>query len=299
MKKVILFASLLAACISCGKMEQVPATEAEDAHLEIDFTIGEETKGVKTDWATGDRVHIFFPGHYGYLVIKKTSSKWTAESWSTGLEAEIAATSSGKLSAVFTPITKFGGSLEKTVNWVFYDSSHHIYQGYVLEKQNASYTVSAGKLSASFTMSAPYTYNQFCLTDGSTFHHRNGVQINTNTYKELSRYRLTAGLGLTEWTGDYFSVTGNSSGEFNHNSNDALLTAYFQNGLCFSIKDKTADSNDGKGLVFTLQDSETGKSYVYKVPSVTPSTWNNKGYHAIKLPDLNAKENGVYRWVEQ
>lgn len=296
MKKIFILIGILAASISCEKMNEVPVSDPENTHLELDINVVGETKGVKTAWLNNDKVYIFFTGKDGFLEIKYSSStgKWTANSWSTGLEATIASTTSGTLSAVYSPITKCGGSMNYTTNYHFYAYSG-LYHGYVLEHKNVTYSISAGKLSATINMTAPVTYNQFCLTDGTTFHHRDGTTINVNNYNEISRYTLEAGCGsTTTWANDLFGAK--TDGSFFHQTNGLSLTAYFYGGLCFSMPDRSAGY---AGLKFTLKDSKTSKTYVYTNSSVTIESWNSKSVHAFKLPDLNAQDGGVYKWVEQ
>lgn len=293
MKKILIIAGLLSACISCQKLNEVPS-EPENTHLEIDIKVDEgETKGVKTSWANGDKIFIFFTGQNGYLEIKRASGVWTAQSWTSGLEAIIAGTTSGTLSAVYSPVTKYGGSIKYTTNYYFYCNTGGIYHGYVLQHVNASYTISAGKLTASINLTAPMTYDQFCLSEGGTFHHRDGTAINVNNFDEVSRYQLEVGFGNSTWSNDCWGAQTN--GAYFHHSNGLRINAYFQNGLCFSIPDQSVSQNN---LKLTLYDSKTSKSYVYTSP-VTASSWNSKTTHAFRVPDLNAKEGGVYKWVEQ
>jgi hypothetical protein len=294
MKKVLIIAGILAASISCQKINDITVSDPENTHLEVNINVDEtETKGVKTAWANGDRIYLFFTGQRGYLEIKRVSGVWTAQSWSDGLEAIIAGTTSGTLSAVYSPVTKFGGSIKFSTNFHFYCYSGGIYHGYVLEHKKASYSISAGVLSASVNLTAPKTYVQFCLSDGGTFHHRNGTAINVNNYGEVSRYKLQVGFGNTTWCNDKWSA--GITGEFYHGDNGSEINAYSQNGLCFSIPDQTVDQNT---LKLTLTDSETSKTYVYTSP-VKASSWNSKTTHAFRVPDLNAMDGGVYKWVEQ
>lgn len=158
---MILGAALL--CLA-GCDKTVTTTMTTPQHLKLDLTINNQmapaTKSVKTDWADGDKVYVLFgvPQDHptpAYLTLTRNGSSWT-ETWTEGLEAEIAATTSGTLTAFFSPI----------------DIDHLEYYSYIkgylvfgenycfaLACDNAPYTVSAGVLSA--TMDLTLTEDHF------------------------------------------------------------------------------------------------------------------------------------------
>ena len=164
MKKIILFAAAVLAFASCSKQE--PQTEIEK-HLTLNFTInnGTPTKAGKTGWEAGDVVYIFFQPldtrtEIEYLALEYDGSKWS-ETWTSGLETEIAGTTSGTLTAVYCP----GGiNIEN-----FYIWSGHGYSvngtkdRMYLSAEKVSYTVSGGMLSATLDMYPKRDWVNFVL----------------------------------------------------------------------------------------------------------------------------------------
>ena len=164
MKKIcILLGATLLALTACEKTET-----KTPQHLTLDLTINHMapgTKSVKTGWADGDKVYVFFgkPEDHptpAYLMLTRSGSSWV-ESWTTGLEAEIAGKASGTLTALYSPmdiepITYYTGT--KTYG---FNADNKCY---ALECTNASYSVTAGVLSATLNMGKCYfDYTQFFL----------------------------------------------------------------------------------------------------------------------------------------
>ncbi len=157
MKKIILFAAAIFAFASCSKQE--PQTKTEK-HLTLNFTInnGTPTKAGKTGWEAGDVVYTFFQPletrtEIEYLALEYDGSKWS-ETWTSGLETEIAGTTSGTLTAVYCP----GGiNIENFYIWSPYGYSVNGTKRIMcLSAENVSYTVSGGTLSATLDM-YPYS----------------------------------------------------------------------------------------------------------------------------------------------
>ena len=164
MKKITLLTILgvaLMALSACNK-EEVPASRT--LKLDLNIIHSSDTKAVKTDWESGDKIYVFFgkPEDHttpAYLTLTFDGSSWT-EAWTEGLEVEIAATPSGKLHAVYTP-----GKL----GTISYDPYYKEYDfkgcdhGWYLKCENVSYTVSEGVLAATLNMACPDDFVQFYL----------------------------------------------------------------------------------------------------------------------------------------
>ena len=94
-----------------------------------------------------------------YLTLTFDGSSWT-EVWTAGLEAEIAATASGTLHAVYTP-GKLG-----TMSYSTYLKTYQFFDGdtgWYLKCEKVSYTVSEGVLAATLNMARPSNFVQFYL----------------------------------------------------------------------------------------------------------------------------------------
>ena len=164
MKKITLLTILgvaLMAFSACNK-EEVPASKT----LKLDLNIIHDsyTKAIKTGWESGDKIYVFFgkPEDHitpAYLTLTFDGSSWT-EAWTAGLEAEIAATASGTLHAIYTP-GKLG-----TISYDPYDKEYDFIgcdHGWYLKCENVSYTVSEGVLAATLNMASPGRFVQFYL----------------------------------------------------------------------------------------------------------------------------------------
>ena len=164
MKKITLltiFGLALMAFSACNKEEE---TASRTLKLDLNIIHGSDTKAVKTGWESGDKIYVFFgkPEDHttpAYLTLTYDGSSW-AESWTAGLEAEIAATASGTLHAVYTPGTL--GTISYDSYWKEYrfTGSDH---GWYLKCENVSYTVSEGVLAATLNMACPGDFVQFYL----------------------------------------------------------------------------------------------------------------------------------------
>lgn len=164
MKKITLlaiFGVTLMALSACNK-EEVPASKT--LKLDLNIKHSSDTKAVKTGWESGDNIYVFFgnPQDHptpAYLTLTYDGSSWSGV-WTEGLEAEIAATESGTLCAVYTP----GKTSEITYDeyWKQYTFSG-IAPGWYLKCENVSYSVSECVLTATLNMTCPAEFVQFYL----------------------------------------------------------------------------------------------------------------------------------------
>ena len=164
MKKITLltiFGLALMALSACNKEE---VTASRTLKLDLNIIHGSDTKAVKTGWESGDKIYVFFgkPADHptpAYLTLTFDGSSWT-EAWTAGLEAEIAATASGTLHAVYTP-GKLG-----TMSYSTYLKTYQFFDGdagWYLKCENVSYTVSEGVLAATLNMASSGDFVQFYL----------------------------------------------------------------------------------------------------------------------------------------
>ena len=164
MKKITLltiFGLALMALSACNKEE---VTASRTLKLDLNIIHDSDTKAVKTGWESGDKIYVFFgkPADHttpAYLTLTYNGSTWT-EDWTAGLEAEIAATASGTLHAVYTP-GKLG-----TMSYSTYLKTYQFFDGdtgWYLKCEKVSYTVSEGVLAATLNMARPSNFVQFYL----------------------------------------------------------------------------------------------------------------------------------------
>ena len=164
MKKITLLTILgvaLMAFSACNK-EEVPASRT--LKLDLNIIHSSDTKAVKTDWESGDKIYVFFgkPEDHttpAYLTLTFDGSSWT-EAWTEGLEAEIAATPSGKLCAVYTP-----GKFD-TIEYSDYWKQYYLINsdtGWYLRCGKVDYSVSKGVLTATLNMQRESDFVQFYL----------------------------------------------------------------------------------------------------------------------------------------
>ena len=167
MKKTLLFMGAMAALISCGKEAPVNEGLVDASDLVFDFTVNHpaETRAVKADWESGDKVFIFFEDvTTGYVTTEYDGTDWTST-----LHGSAALSNSGKkLTAVYLP---FGNTLTPTYNdcWTFGEPQY----SYYMKAEKVSYTLTSvddvTTLSATLDMVNPDTYVQFFMADADGY----------------------------------------------------------------------------------------------------------------------------------
>ena len=211
----------LIALAACNKAEKVEEVSAPQQTLKLDLNIinSLDTKAVKTDWESGDKIYVFFgkPEDHttpAYLTLTYSGSKWSA-AWTGSLESEIAGTSSGTLSAVYTPGSFSEIQYNDSNKWyVFIDSTC----GYYLNCDNVPYTVSAGVLTATLNMAVPTShYVQFFLA---------GESANVNNLQFACDGILKTKLGLVNQNGEIV--------QSNYATGDAFNGIVYKGGIIFS-----------------------------------------------------------------
>jgi len=315
MKKVLTILFLASfALLSCNKESVNGGEETAPGALSIDFDIrsvaSPEVKGVKTAWEDGDVIYVFFrtsatpaANEKKYLKIHfdGSSSKWVVDRWNGDLDTEVSTYDPVALSAIYCPNDKVGGTFniiyagERSSYTIrFYDAlgtdgNDNLFYSHYLYAENVAYTIVGGVINATINM-APFLGSgsseavQFCI--------QNDRDGNTIPASEARYYKLSQNISANVifCTPTTYQRSGTSAGTFGHamGTYDQSMSAYYQDGICFSMMVVTNNYD----YVFTLVDSKNGKTYTYSVNAALTR-------NAYKLPDLNAKDAGDnYKWVE-
>ena len=270
MKKITLFTIFgvaLMALSACSK-EEVPAPKT--LKLDLNITHDSYTKAVKTGWESGDKIYVFFgnPEDHttpAYLTLTFDGSSW-AEAWTAGLEAEIAATKSGTLHAVYTP-GKLG-----TMSYSTYLKTYQFFDGdtgWYLKCEKVSYTVSEGVLAATLNMARPSNFVQFYL-EGQA-----------------------ANAGKLQFSGDKIlkvEVSGLDQTGFrqgNYNYGRPIDGVAYKGGLMFSGILKSDARGVETSHTLTITDTKGTKDTKDDVVYTTTATKTMKYGDAFVLPALN------------
>lgn len=272
MKKIyILLGAALLALTACEKTET-----KTPQHLTLDLTINHMapgTKSVKTGWADGDKVYVFFgkPEDHptpAYLVLTRSGSSWT-EAWTEGLEAEIAATTSGTLTAFFSPID---------IDVIYYGSDkdygfHGENYCFALASNNVPYAVSAGVLSATMDMTLiKDTFVQFFLP---------GEADNVANLTFLSDHIMKSQGASSIWD-DGKVGTGNVDYSY------PIPGFAYDGGIIFSGLLRDSVSGEETAYTFTIVDSkgtaDTSDDVTYTLTKTATISYKD----AIRLPALSS-----------
>ena len=270
MKKILYFTlATLFALTACNSAEGLLQPEEPQSQperhlvLKLDInSIGDEaTKSVKREWEDGDEIMLVFNKETtndckrATLTYNASAGEW--ESWfSSTLEEDILATTSGTLSAVYAPFVK-GTSTAKDDNgyhFIFMDSGFpipltdefiagHTVYAYHMVAEGVPYTVKENTLCAVLNMAVPSTanYAHFFLS---------------NVNGDARRYIITVDSGYVSGT----TVTGYDK------TNDKFLTmddglgrlyGYpYDGGFSFSGAISSAALNTSKDYSLTLIDNK-------------------------------------------
>ena len=270
MKKITLltiFGMALMALSACNK-EEVPASRT--LKLDLNIIHDSDTKAVKTGWESGDKIYVFFgkPEDHttpAFLTLTFDGSSWT-EAWTAGLEAEIAATESGTLHAIYTP-GKLG-----TISYSSYDKRYNFNgsdPGWYLKCENVSYTVSEGVLAATLNMSRPTRFVQFYL-EGQA-----------------------ANAGKLQFSGDKIlkveisGLTQTGFNQANYSYGYAIDGVAYKGGLMFSGILKSDANGVATSHTLTITDTKGTNDKADDVVYTTTATKTMKYEDAFVLPALN------------
>lgn len=327
MKKSVWIWAAALALTACSK-EPVAPVQEEETHLELDFSMNDgadpDTRGIQKDWSHGEEVYIFFDQEISptpqYLIAKYDRSgsvtgkakSWYASYWSDGLESKISHRTGGVLSALYTHTSSVHG----TTDVLYWNASKYSiaagtakggrFYSYWLEATNVSYTVSGGKLTASFTLARPdgRYFIQFSMPnkdrDGNTI--SNADAQSSTVYKYALECRSVEGATSTLYYGvsPCYPNAYNSDGTFSYygggSGKTGPMSAYIYGGLCFSGMQMTWSAGPRRyNFILYVYESKRTDRYIYQ-----PDYNINLTAGAFKLPALNAKDSsGNYIWEKQ
>lgn len=281
MKRIIIAAFAVLAIAACQKNSLVENTEG---HLSLNLTInGLDTKAVKTAWETGDIIIAVFDTDISdkHLELSYNGTSWDPL-WSAGLEADLIARGSGKVSAVFVPNAVSYGQEEDGVSVIYKpkDSKGNTIYSYSLKTDGASYSISGVVLTATLNM----TLN---TNEGKQTHfYIDGISGTDYTlHAELNELWQSAFGRFYDYSNDYLTVLG---GVYTF-----TIPGYpISTGVEFSA----IPSHAGTTIhyVFTLTNTTTGNSYQYDAGVKTLN-----GGEAIKLPTFDGEAATPVNWKKQ
>ena len=288
MKKFYLIIGAALLCLAGCDKAVTTTPIATPQQLKLNFTINNgmapATKSVKTDWADGDKVYVFFgkPADHptpAYLMLTRSGSSWT-ETWTEGLEAEIAATSSGTLTAFFSPMD---------IDAVSYDSSkeRYYFSGknfcFALSCTNTAYTVSDGVLSATLDMKlSDQSLVQFFLPGEAS----NAANL-TLSSEYILKYRISGIINVGQIVSHYDGY------------GDPIPGFAFDGGVIFSGSLSVTESGKEKSYTLTIVDNKGTDDESDDVTYTLTKTATISQKDAILLPALSEWSEGeVHEYVE-
>ena len=311
MKKIMIILGFSAALLACSKVTEPVDSSAPACPITLNLSIGSgspDTKGIKKEWDNNDKVHIFFQDYvnsdYQYLTVayNKSAGTWYAHTWHGGLDKKLRISTSGRLSAIYYPNDKVGGSMsvlqpgdidEYTITPT--DRSGKVFNSYY-SYDDAIYNIDeSGVLSATINLTSMGTYTQYCIERD-----RNGV-IFTNADSDHYTLQVSDIVYHSPTSQIYKPSFNGDSGELRNTLEEVVtyLSAYFYGGLCFSDLSHGTGASKDQTLIFVFNDNRgdrnttNDKKYVYSVK------YRYFMPRAVKLPDLNATDaNGNYLWTE-
>ena len=172
-KALVLLSAALIALAACNKYEkEVVADSSNDAvTFQVSVLNADDTKAVKSAWANGDKIYVFFEGVASkWLVLTYNGTSWaTAPGADSFVAGDFPVTK--ELTAVHTPASvtvAWDGTNNK---FTFTDNSTNaikpIYNYYLLEEDKA-YTVDGTTVNVTLAMGKPDDYVWFYVDGIST-----------------------------------------------------------------------------------------------------------------------------------
>lgn len=184
MKKTLILFSAVLAFAACNKVEPAVDVNSPEAPVTFNVTVGssDDTKAVKSAWANGDKINVFFEGlAEKWLVLTNDGSAWNAAPGAEGFVAgDFAALGTKELTAVHVPV-------DATVTYAsskfsFTDAAGNPIYTYYLYESNKAYTVSGATVTVALSLQKPANFVWF---------HVAGIEANADQYY-LKEAHLTA-----------------------------------------------------------------------------------------------------------
>lgn len=321
MKKAIIILSALLTLVACNTEIIEIETETEttiDASkvvfkINVNKSVEVATKGVKTDWESGDVVYLFFEAEGNLSTVNNAQyvkMTYDGDSWAYSDKdggdtySGLTLYASGKhVSAVYMPGFVVGSATPsytggQTGRWSFGSGIG----GFVLTAEAADYTVTVGDvftLEATINMTAPANLVQVCIPAGDAGQPGNDNEFVLNmtnvkpfTFDGIARggaARITTGTVNFPLTA-YYGTMGNDT-----------ATGYYDTGYYFwGILDNASLGStsynfqlvEQKIKVVTESGYETVYKYAISSKSKTVANKSLTGSTAIKLSNLT--DNGKF-----
>lgn len=263
----------LAACqiVEVETSVETPAID-NTPHLTVNFNItrGDEpaTKAVKTAWEEGDIIYFFFDkvmdGKWFRLTYK--SGAWEPY-WYPELESRIAARSEGTVTALYMfarKATQWGASSSDYVSFDPLDGNDSWLYSWYLQCMDASYTVSAGSLTADISLVMPpeYDFVQFSIP---------GLDGYDGRWR-ITTYPSIMPVHIRKYHKDDGFVT---------NQGAYMPGYYYTDGTTFCGVLPAAQNGVASDYMFYLTNSENNARYRYTVSAKTLTRGKS-----IRLPAL-------------
>lgn len=266
MKKLIfaIFSIAALAFASCQKVDEF----TDDAVVEVSYVFnfnvatpdGYDTKAVKTAWAAGDKINLWFDGavENPQVVLTYDGASWTAEQKDASLELG----SSGNASALYeghNDLSKLNGNVPL-----------------VISCEQSDYSVENGVVTANLESWAYETAIQIVVP---------GISENYADYS-LSCDDLCGGTALVKEKNStnlftQFSISGSA---------DCEAVTGVENGDGAAFYFISSKASDAKQFTFTL--TYNGKNYTYTSKETTISTSNTVLRVNKKLPAFSIDDSG-------
>lgn len=285
--------SLAVAIASCNKAESMPSTVvSEDASVKVNINVSTPSTGskaVKTGWAAGDVINIWFDVCQtenkalegpDFTLVRDSSGKWNASKFRAGILERL------KTHGEFYGFWEDGNSCFKSgTDWAN-DGSYSKFPGINEDKNNT--TGVTGCLAASFS-NIGYAYD--------SDRHELTADINSWSFGEADIQIVVASLEYEEGrytlysdqvnclkhieigtTANECKVRANSTNGGTHNRIAGIAN---EDGVAFVGK---MTGTSGQDYTFTLVDNTTGTEYTFTRQSVALDSKDGTRLIAVKIP---------------
>lgn len=301
MKRNLLFVAILAVITSCSivEIDNNEVTEQPAVKVNVNISIadltgktGQETKAIKTAWAVGDKVNIWFDAAYWTTAPQLVLTR-TAEGWSSSYVNPLVLSSTGTLKVIYeNSNSMFSSALDETAGFA-----------------TASFNFPGGKQTIPFTPltcykeGVEYTYENNTLTasiDGWTY--LTGIQVvvkglngaNAANYAlkvdctsrdEAARsFKNVAGYAFNAGFQAYSSTAGGWAGGIEN-----------EDGVAFCFASASVWASHGYNYTFSLYDKTSGKTRTYEIydkdfsASLSSNQCHTLNIQFAKLDALNGR----------
>lgn len=248
MKKIIAILTTIVALVSCNQNILEPDTvKSED--IQINLVVGRSddfaTKAtVKSAWADGDVVFVFFKGIAApkYLELKYSSGTWTGTRKNSLIASDLSGAAEKKMTAIYLPYGSTATVAASGTDFVFDGLT---YNGYFLQAEQVDYTFDGSILAGTLNMVAPAladASDKLIHFDISGFASGHAFDLYQEYVKPLTFTKVSADGAVTKAEGMMGkAITGYEDGAMMSFSGILDASAVgTEKDYQFSINDKTA-----------------------------------------------------------